>query len=73
MSRRLLRQPFINGPRFRVRVRRLAGVSLTVDQQGPPVADVVVRDRNDARFWPGEVHSPRLVGGDAHRSAAPPF
>src|SRR6516164_1573898 len=69
----ILRLVVVVSARFRVRVRRLAGVSLAVDEQGPPVADVLLCDRNDGRFWPGEVQSPRLVCGNAHRSVAPPF
>ena len=59
--------------RGRVRIGRLARVGLAVDEQGPPVADILRCDRNDGQFWTGKVQPPRLVGGDAHRSAVPPF
>ena len=69
----ILRLVVIVTSRLRVRVGGLAGVSLAVDEQGPPVAEVLLCDRNDGRFWPRKVHPPRWVGGDAHRSVVPPF
>jgi len=69
----ILRLVVVVSSHVRVRVGALARVGLAVDEQGPPVADVLLCDRNDGRFWPGEVQSPRLVCGNAHRSVAPPF
>ena len=61
----ILRLVVVVSSRVRVRVGGLAGVDLTVDEQGPPVGDVLLCDRNDGRFWLGEVQSPRLVCGNA--------
>src|SRR6516162_6773032 len=69
----ILRLVVVVSARFRVRVRRLAGVSLAVDEQGPPVADVLLCDRNDGRFWPGKVQALWLVCRSAHGPGAPPF
>ena len=61
----ILRLVVVVSSRVRVRVGGLLGVGLAIDEQGPPVADAVRCDRNDGRFWLGEVQSPRLVCGNA--------
>ena len=51
----ILRLVVVVSSRVRVRVGGLLGVGLAVDEQGPPVADILLCDLNDGRFWPGKV------------------
>jgi len=60
----ILRLVMVVSSRVWVRVGGLAGVSLAVDEQGPPVAEVLLCDRNGGRFWPGKVQPPRLLCGN---------